>query len=119
MAVISIKALTVDAIIGIYDHELNQSQPLIFDIDMIADIAAAALTDDIDQALDYATVALRIEAMVKENKKQLLEGLLEDIAATLMREFATISELTLSVRKPQAIANADCAQITLQKTRKH
>ena len=117
MATISVKALKVEAIIGIYPHELHQTQPLIFDIDMVSDISPAAASDNIEHALDYAGVASRVKAMAEGNSRKLLESLIEDIAEQLMREFSAIEELSLAVSKPQAIAEADCARIAVVKRR--
>lgn len=117
MATISIKKLRVDTIIGIYPHELKQKQPLIFDVDMQCSIDKVAETDRITDALDYAAVAQRIETMVESNDKKLLEGLIKNIAEALIEEFRLIEHLSITVRKPQAIANAAYSSIAYQLSR--
>lgn len=112
MATVSVKNLQVDTIIGIYSHELNTPQPLFFDIDMQTNITAAAQSDNIVDALDYALVATRLQTLVTQSQKQLLEGLVVDLCKQLLEEFSAIEKLTLTVRKPNAIAKADCAQLT-------
>ena len=77
MAIISIKTLKVDGIIGIYEHELNQTQPLIFDVDMVSDINQAARSDLIEHALDYASVASRIESIVSKTARSCSKHLLK------------------------------------------
>ena len=46
MAVVSIKSLSTESVIGIYPHELEKPQPLVFDVDMETDISAAGESDD-------------------------------------------------------------------------
>lgn len=117
MATISIKKLRIDTIIGIYPHELKQKQPLIFDVDMQCSIDKIAATDSITDGLDYAAVAQRIEVIVESNKKKLLEGLVKNIAEALIEEFELIEQLSITVRKPQAIANAAYSSIVYQLSR--
>ena len=42
-----IRALNVDAVIGVYDWEKQVRQPLVFDLEMAWDIRVAAQTDDL------------------------------------------------------------------------
>lgn len=117
LATISVKDLRVNTIIGIYDHELKKAQPLYFDIDMQADISVAAKSDAIEDALDYASVAERVQQFVRSNSNKLLEGLICELSAALLAEYAMIQSLTLTVRKPNAIADAACSSITYSCTR--
>lgn len=117
MAIISIKDLRIDTVIGIYDHELDQAQPLYFDIEMQSDILQAASTDNINDALDYHAVAKHIESMVEQNSNKLLEGLLATITKELLASFPKIESVTVTVRKPQAIDNAAHTAISHTATR--
>lgn len=117
MALVSIKNLHVDTTIGIYEHEQEKPQPLFFDLDMHADIKAAAKNDSISDALDYAVVAEHIETLVKANQKKLLESLIVYIADQLLENFPNIEKLTLTVRKPNALDAADCSQIVYEASR--
>ena len=61
---ILIRQLEVDTIIGIHDWEKQQTQPLIFDMDLSFDCLPAALTDDIKDALDYFEVCRQVTEYV-------------------------------------------------------
>jgi FolB domain-containing protein len=50
---IFIHALKTEAIIGIFDWERQVKQTVLIDIEMSADIRKAALTDSIDDTLNY------------------------------------------------------------------
>ena len=117
MAVVSIKSLSTESVIGIYPHELEKPQPLVFDVDMETDISAAGESDAIEDALDYARVADRISELARRNKKKLLESLVTDISRALMHEFPAIERLTLCVLKPQALEQAAGSRICLDTVR--
>ncbi len=111
-----IEDLQVDAIIGIHDWERAGRQPLRFDIEMTVDNRAAAASDAIADAIDYFTVAARVTALVVESRCELLETLVERIAALVLRDFPCAA-VTVRVRKPRAIANARHAAIEIHRER--
>lgn len=117
MAIISINNLRVDTIIGILEHEKHNSQPLFIDVDMQCNIANAALSDRIEDALNYADIAEQIQSITQQSNKKLLEGLISEITDSLLKEHSAIDSIEITIRKPNAIANADCAAVTLSRTR--
>ncbi|MGB5325468.1 MAG: dihydroneopterin aldolase [Pseudomonadales bacterium] len=117
MATVFIERLCVETIIGICDWEREVPQQLFFDLHAESDISAAAASDAIEDALDYAAIADAIETFVQASPRLLLEALLEDLAQHLMENFAAVNSLQITVRKPQAIAAADCAGITYRVAR--
>lgn len=110
-ATVFIENLRVDTIIGICDWELEKEQPLFFDVSAEVDCHNVSSSDSIDHALDYAQLAVKLSAFVKENELKLLEPLLKALAQFLLQEFELIDTLDLSVRKPGAIEQANCAGI--------
>ncbi len=100
-----ISQLHVDTIIGVYDFEKETKQSLYFDIEMLCDIKPAAKTDDIALALDYAKVSERVIAHTTAQPVELLETLVEQLAAIILTEFAT-TQVTIRVSKPAAVAQA-------------
>ena len=113
---ISIEGLTVDAIIGVYDWEQQQTQQLRIDVDMGWDIQAAAKTDDITQTLDYAKVSEAIVAWVKQQPRQLIETVAEGIAQLVLEQFV-VSEIKVKVSKPGAVPAADTVAVTIRRSR--
>ena len=59
---VSIRDLSVPAVIGVHDWEREVEQTLLFSVDMAADVRRAAATDDLADALDYSAVARTIAA---------------------------------------------------------
>ncbi len=65
---IFIHALKTETIVGIFDWERQVKQTVIVDIEFSADIAKAALSDSIDDTLNYKGVAKRVLAFVDESQ---------------------------------------------------
>lgn len=82
-----ISDLRIDTVVGIYDWERRLRQSVILDIEMATDIASAAASDDINDALNYKAVAKRLIAFVKASEFQLAETLAERCADIILEEF--------------------------------
>lgn len=87
MDIVYLKDLRIDTVVGIYDWERRTKQTVILDIEMGADIRKAALSDRIDDTINYKAVAKRIIAFVGESEFQLVETLAERVAEILINEF--------------------------------
>ncbi len=109
-----IHGLTVDAIIGVFEWEKQVRQPLIFDVEMAWDIRQAAATDDLAYALNYQAVTEFIEQFVRTQHFQLLEALLERLAAELRREFA-MPWLSIRVQKPAVVPQAKAVGLYIER----
>ncbi len=84
---VSLRDLRVRAIIGVYDWERETEQTLVFSVDMAADVAAAAVSDDITAALDYSAVARTVRAVVAAGKFHLIETAAERVADRLRADY--------------------------------
>ena len=115
---VSIRDLSISAVIGVHDWEREIEQPLIVSVDMVpttADVRQAAATDDLADALDYSAVATTIAAVVREGKFHLIETAAERVAERLLADFP-VTRLRLELRKP-INADAYTAAITIERTR--
>jgi dihydroneopterin aldolase len=116
MDTIYIHALKTEAIIGIFDWERQVKQTVVVDIEISADVARAALSDSIDDTLNYKRVAKRVLAFVEESKFHLVETLAERIAMLILEDFG-IAWVRISLSKPGAIRNSRDVGVTLERTR--
>jgi len=112
---VSIKDLSVSAVIGVHDWEREVEQTLLISVDMAADVRQAAATDDLADALDYSAVVSTIAAVVREGKFHLIETAAERVAERLLADFP-VTWLRVQVRKP-VNAGAYTAAITIERTR--
>ena len=113
---LSVKDLSVAAVIGVHDWEREAEQTLLFSVDMVADVRRAAATDDLADALDYSAVAATIAAVVREGKFRLIETAAERVAERLLADFP-VSWLRLELRKPIAGASPYTAAILIERSR--
>jgi dihydroneopterin aldolase len=114
---VSISDLRVPAVIGVHDWEREIEQTLIVSVDMAADVARAAASDDLADALDYSAVAETIAAVLREGRFRLIETAAERVAGRLLADFR-LSWLRLELRKP-ITTGGYTAIITLERTRQN
>jgi dihydroneopterin aldolase len=113
---IFIHALKTETIVGIFDWERQVKQTVVMDIEFSADIAKAALSDSIDDTLNYKGVAKRVLALVEESSFHLVETLAEHIAMLILEEFG-VSWVSLALSKPGAIRSSRDVGVRLERTR--
>ena len=102
MDIVYIRELKVEAIIGVFDWERERKQIVSIDIELGCDIREAAHSDDIEDALDYKSVAHRIIDFVGKSRFLLVEALAEAVAEMILREFQ-VPWLRLRLGKPGAV----------------
>ena len=113
---IFIHALKTEAIIGIFDWERQVKQTVLIDIEISADIRKAALSDAIDDTLNYKRVAKRVLSFVEGSKFHLVETLAEHIAMLMLEEFG-IAWVRISLSKPGAIRSSRDVGVILERDR--
>jgi dihydroneopterin aldolase len=113
---IFIHALKTETIVGIFDWERQVKQTIVMDIQFSADIAKAALSDSIDDTLNYKAVAKRVLAFVDESSFHLVETLAEHVAMLILEEFG-VSWVSIALSKPGAIRSSRDVGVMLERTR--
>ena len=99
-----IRELKVKSLIGILPHERCAKQTLIISIDMGTDFRAAAASDDVRHALDYAKISDFIIAFAEKSAFGLLETFAAALTDALFAEFAP-HNILLDIQKPGAVAH--------------
>ena len=113
---IFIHALKTETIVGIFDWERQVKQTVVMDIEFSADIRKAALSDSIDDTLNYKGVAKRVLAFVEESSFHLVETLAEHIAMLILEEFG-VSWVSIALSKPGAVRSSRDVGVKLERTR--
>ena len=106
--------LKIDTIIGIWDWERKIRQTVVIDLEMSADIAKAAATDDVVDTLNYKAVAKRLQAFVGDSSYQLVETLAENIARIIRDEF-DVAWVRVKVHKPGAIRGSKDVGVDIER----
>ena len=110
--VVFVKGLTVEAVIGVYAWERAITQPLLIDIALETDISKAAVSDEVNDALNYKAVCDDVSEWCQAIKAKLLEHLAGQIADKLLAKY-NCHKITLSVAKPTAIQQADAVGVQI------
>ena len=102
---IFLRGLKIETVIGIFDWERSVKQTVVFDLEMAADISKAALSDSIEDTLNYKSIAKRLIEFVGNSKFHLVETLAEQSAQMVLKEF-NVSWLRLTLNKTGAVRGA-------------
>jgi dihydroneopterin aldolase len=111
---IFLSELKIDTIIGIWEWERRIRQTVVIDMEMSADIAKAAATDEVADTLNYKSVAKRIQEFVADSSFQLVETLAERIAAIVREEF-DVAWVKVRVNKPGAIRGSKAVGVLIER----
>ena len=110
---IHIANLTFPCIIGVNPEERTAEQPLVVNLSFRADFARAAGTDDLKHTVNYSEVAQEIRDFSRAGRFRLLETLARRLAVHLSERFR-LTDLTLQLRKPNALAGSDGPVVSLR-----
>lgn len=113
---IFIHALKTEAIVGIFEWERQVKQTVLMDLELSADIRKAALSDSIDDTVNYKRVAKRVLAFVAASQFHLVETLAEHVAMLMLEEFG-VAWVGISLSKPGAIRNSRDVGVVLERDR--
>jgi dihydroneopterin aldolase len=113
---IFIHALKTEAIIGIFDWERQVKQTVLIDVELSADIRKAALSDSIDDTLNYKRVAKRVLSFVESSQFHLVETLAEHVAMLVLEEF-NVAWVSITLSKPGAVRSSRDVGVALERDR--
>lgn len=113
---IFITDLLIRGVIGITEKEREQPQDILVNVVIQADIAQAAKSDNVDDSVNYRTVAKKILAHVETIKRYTVEALAEDIAHLCLEETHAQS-VKVRVEKPGAVRFSKSVGVEIERHR--
>ena len=100
-----VRGLEVEAAIGVHDHELGRTQPLVLDVELqLAPRSVRRLED----AYNYEGVGEAARALLAEGHIGLVETFAERLAEALLADHR-IRRCRVAVAKPEALKDARAA----------
>ena len=114
MDTVFIRGLKAKAVIGVFDWEKQIRQNLILDLDLRADVAHAAASDTLEDAVDYKAISQRVVEFVEDSQYQLVESLAEAVARIVREEFA-VSWVRIRIAKPFAVRTAQEVGVVIER----
>lgn len=110
--VIHLSGLEVFAHHGVFEHERQNGQLFVLDIDVEIDATKAAHSDDLEHTVNYAALAEAISDAVSRDPVNLLEALALRVLRTIF-DFELAQAATVTIHKPQAPMPVDIAGVSL------
>ncbi len=111
-----IKNLVVRGIIGIEDWERKKPQEILINIVLYSDQKKAAESDDIDDCVNYRTVAKRACTHAETAKRLTVEALAADIADLSLAE-PHVQKVVVRVEKPGAVRFAESVGVEIERNK--
>jgi dihydroneopterin aldolase len=93
---------------GVLAHEAQLGQVFVVDLELVLDLAPAGRSDELDQTVDYGSLAGRVAELVGGRPRKLLEAVAEDVAQLVLAD-ERVRQVRVRVTKPQAPLPVDAA----------
>ena len=117
MDAIIIEGLKVDTVIGCFNWERQIIQPLMLDLIIHHDLTQAACSDELDDTLNYAQICELAAQVIQQAKPKLIEHAAQLVLNCLFSTFPSIESISITIRKPAIIAQANAVGIRLERNR--
>lgn len=115
--IVFIDRLRLRGVIGVLPHERVEAQPIDVSLRLACDARRAGLSDNLDDAVNYAGVIEAVTTLVETASFYLVEKLAEEIAACCLGYSAEIQAVTVRVAKPTIIPNAAAVGVEITRSR--
>jgi len=113
---IFLHGLKCHCVIGVWEWEKRITQTLVLDIDLGTDIRQSAKTDKLQDTLNYKKIAERVIEFAESSRFDLIETLIEKIAALIIDEF-DVAWLRIKLDKGGAVKNVGNVGIVIERTK--
>lgn len=111
-----INDLLIRGVIGISEREREQPQDILVNVVIFADIHKAGETDNVDDSVNYRTVAKKILAHVEKVQRFTVEALATDIAGLVLAE-PHVEKVKVKVEKPGAVRFSKSVGVEIERTK--
>jgi FolB domain-containing protein len=113
---IFIEHLVAHGIIGINEWERNTPQEIGIDIVLFTDLSKAGESDDLQDSVDYASLAKKVLAYAETARRFTVEALAADLARLCLAE-PRVEKVRLRVEKPGAVRFARSVGVEIERSK--
>lgn len=113
MDCIKIQQLEVFGHHGCKENEKTNGQKFHIDMDLYDDIERAGIEDDLDVAMNYASICRFVQKFVAENCYNLMETIAEKTTQAILKEFPRIREMNFAITKLASPDNVTFKNVTI------
>lgn len=114
---ILIEGLKVETVIGCFNWERQIIQPLLLDLKVWVDLSQAAESDQLADTLNYAELCELAGQSIIQAQPELIEHAAQLVLDKLFQFDHRIEKISITVRKPAIIANAQSVGIQIERHR--
>lgn len=107
-----IEDLLIRSVIGISDREREQPQDILVNVTLYTDTSRAGRSDDVNDSINYRTVAKTILAHTEKVSRYTVEALAEDIADLCLQN-QDVDGVKVRVEKPGAVRFSRSVGVTI------
>jgi len=109
-----INQLGTRGVIGINDSERYQAQDILVSLTLFGDTHQAAMSDNIQDCINYHTIAQKTIALVETATRYTVEALAADIAQLCLKEVG-VQGVRVRVEKPAAAGSAKAVGVEIER----
>ncbi len=113
-----ISDLVAHGIIGVNDWEREQPQDIMINIVLFANLTQAGQSDDIDDSVDYSSVAKKVRAYAETARRLTVEALAADLAQLCLEE-PRVEKVRVRVEKPGAVRFSRSVGVEIERSREN
>ena len=116
---IALRGMRFEGSHGVGEDERADPQVIEVDLELEADLEAAAASDDLGETIDYGPLIAIARSVVEGRSYRLLEAIAGALVADVMRAAPRATAVTVRVRKLAVPVDADIdhAEVTLRRER--
>ncbi|MEJ2447511.1 MAG: dihydroneopterin aldolase [Anaerolineales bacterium] len=111
-----IKNLVARGIIGVYEWERDKPQEILINISLYGDLRNAGSTDNIDDSINYKTVAKGAQSLAENCQRLTVEALASDIADYCLGTQG-VQKVLIRVEKPGAVRFAESVGVEIERSK--
>ena len=113
---ILIKDLMLRCILGLSGEERREKQDVLINLVLWTDLTRAAVSDSIEDTVDYTALKKRIITLVEGSQFHLAETLADRIASLCLEQPA-VQQVQVTLEKPTALRFAHSVGVQITRTR--
>lgn len=110
-----IKNLSARGIIGIHDWEREKPQEILINVVLFADLRRAGETDDIEDSVNYRTVAKKLLRHAETAQRLTVEALAADLVKLCLEE-PGVQKARVRVEKPGAVRFSESVGVEIERS---
>ena len=117
MDAIIIEGLKVDTVVGCFNWERQNIQPLMLDLTLQTNLEQASNSDELEDTMNYAEICEISAKVIQEAQPKLIEHAAKLVINALFTQFSAIESIIITIRKPAIIPQANSVGIRLERHR--